>query len=347
MGFVRRGVVARLRGMSAASPLHVLEYIRHQDGIWDLPAEYVDSLRREFPQVRFSSPANNAACDALLPEADIVLGWAVRPDNFAPARRLKWIQVTAAGVGGLLFPELVASDVIVTNGRGLHAVSMAEHTLGVMLMFVRKLHLARDAQRERVWNQDAQWATPPPFRDLGGTTMALVGLGAVGSAIATRAQALGVRVIAVRRHPAADPAPADAQWGNERLDEAVAAADWVVLAAPLTPDTRGLFDRARLARLQPGAVLVNLGRGALVDEAALIEALAEHRFAGAALDVFENEPLDTRSPLWSMPHVIVTPHVSGFGPRYWERGMELFRRNLHAWNAGRPLENLVDKQAGY
>jgi phosphoglycerate dehydrogenase-like enzyme len=330
--------------------VRVLEFIRHQDGVWDLPREQMDRLRAEFPSVTFHSPATQAESDALLPEVDVVLGWAVREENFATARRLRWIQVTAAGVGSLLFPDLVASDVIVTNGRGLHAVAMAEHTLGVMLMFVRKLHLARDAQLGRAWIQEALWSESPPFGALGGTTMGLVGLGNVGSAIATRARALGVRVVAVRRHPVpanADPAPADAQWGVERLDELVAIADWLVLVPPLTADTRGLLDARRVARLKPEAVVINLGRGALVDEGALASALGRGAIAGAALDVFDREPLDGASPLWGLANVIVTPHVSGFGPRYWERSVDLFRDNLGAWLDGRPLENVVDKQAGY
>jgi phosphoglycerate dehydrogenase-like enzyme len=224
---------------------------------------------------------------------------------------------------------------------------MAEHTLGVILMFERKLHLSRDAQRERRWVQEPLFREAPPLGELGGKILGLVGLGAIGSALAVRARALGIEVIAVRRHPKPDPAPADAQWGTDRLSELLERADWLVLAAPLTTETRGFIGASELGRMKPSAVLINLGRGALVDEAALIEALAQGRIAGAGLDVFEQEPLPETSPLWSMPNVILTPHVSGFGPRYWERAIDLFRRNLGAYLAGRPLENVVDKRAGY
>jgi phosphoglycerate dehydrogenase-like enzyme len=162
-----------------------------------------------------------------------------------------------------------------------------------------------------------------------------------------RARALGQTVIVVRRHPAQDPAPAHEQWGIDRLPELLARADWVVLAAPLTAETRGLVGRAELARMKPGAVLINLGRGALVDEAALTDALEHGRLAGAGLDVFEHEPLDPSSRLWGLPQVIATPHISGLGPRYWERSVELFARNLRAFLAGGPLVNVVDKRAGY
>jgi phosphoglycerate dehydrogenase-like enzyme len=329
------------------APLRVLEFVRYDDGVWNLPRAHVDALAAEFPSVSFDSPADRAAADRLLPEADIVLGWGVRRANFASARRLRWIQLTAAGVGGVLFPEMVESPVVVTNARGLHAVSMAEHALAVMLMFARKLHLARDAQRRRHWSQDELWLEPPPFGQLAGSTLGIVGFGAVGRALGERARALGSRVLAVRRHPAGDPAPAHEQWGPERLPDLLQRSDWLVLAAPLTPATRGIIGPPELALMPRHAILVNLGRGALVDEAALTGALTEGRIAGAALDVFQEEPLPEASPLWAMPQVIATPHVSGFGPRFWERTCELFARNLRRYLAGEPLENVVDKQAGY
>ena len=331
----------------AVQRLHVLEFIRHFDGVWNLPRIHVDELRRDFPSVEFSAPADQDQADRQLPRAEVVLGWAVTAANFASAARLEWIQVTAAGVGPLLFPALVESKVVVTNGRGLHAVAMAEHTLAVLLAFARKLHLARDAQRERRWIQDELWSQLPGFGELGGTTLGLVGLGSVGRAIAERARALGTRVIAVRRHPARDAAPADAQWGPEALPRLLEESDWLVLAVPLTAETRGLIGAPELGRIKPGATLVNLGRGALVNEAALIDALASGRIAGAALDVFEREPLDPGSPLWGMPQVILTPHVSGLGPRYWERAVGLFRDNLGRFLAGESLLNVVDKRAGY
>lgn len=328
--------------------IRVLEFVRSPEyAVWNLPAARVDDLRREFPAVRFDSPATREEALALLPEADVVLGFLVRPESLPTARKLRWIHVTSAAVGGVLFPELVASDVVLTNSRGLHADSMAEHALGLLFMFARKLHVARDAQARREWLQAEMWTADPPYADVAGSTLGIVGLGAIGSALATRARALGMKVIAIRRRPTADPAPADAQWGPERLDEMLSLSDFVVLAPPLTPGTKGMIDAGRLARLRPHAVLINLGRGSLVDERAMIAALESGRLAGAGLDVTEEEPLPKESPLWSLPNVILTPHVSGLGPRLWERAMELFARNLHAFAEGRPLENVVDKAAGY
>ena len=327
--------------------VHVLEFVRHRDGVWDLPRERVEALAPRFPGVRFSTPRDQAEADRLLPEVEVVLGWALNPDNFGTTRKLEWVHVTAAGVGSVLFPAMVASPVVLTNSRGMHATSMAEHTLAVILAFARKLHLARDAQRERRWAQASLWRDEPEIRDLEGSTLGLVGLGAVGTAIARRARSLGMRVLAVRRHPDPDPEPAHAQWGPDGLLRLLEASDWVVLAAPLTAGTRRLIGARELERMRPSAVLVNIGRGALVDESAVTDALAAGRLAGAALDVYEEEPLPDSSPLWAMPQVIVTPHVSGVGPRYWERALEMFAANLERFVEGRPLENVVDKAAGY
>jgi phosphoglycerate dehydrogenase-like enzyme len=321
--------------------------VRFPNGIWNLPPEFAQRIPQTVPHVRVFSPATREEAEALLPRADVVLGFAVRPTNFAQAVRLKWIHSTAASVTGVLFPELVASDVQVTNARGLHADAMAEHALAMMLSFARKLHHARDAQRVREWTQASLWEDVPAIGSLAGATLGLVGLGAIGSAIAVRAKAMGMRVLAVRVHPAATPAPADEQWPVSRLDELLPHVDWLVLAAPHTRDTERLIGREQLARMKPTARFMNLGRGALVDEAALIDALRERRLAGAALDVFEQEPLPRTSPLWDMPEVILTPHTSGLGPRYWERAMEQFTANLLRYLAGEPLLNLVDKRAGY
>lgn len=325
----------------------VLEWVRDPAGIWNMPEETVAALAREFPGVRFDDPATREECDALLPLADVVLGVALRPRNFASAARVRWVHSTAAGVGHLLFPELVESPIVMTNARGLHARAMAEHVLGVMLAFTRRLHVSRDLQGARRWAQTELCAAAPGFEELAGATLGLVGFGRIGEAIAGAARVFGMRVLAVRRHPRPDPAPADEQWGPERLGELLERADWVVLAAPHTPATERLIGRAELARMKPGARLVNIARGALVDEAALIEALRAGALAGAALDVAVTEPLPPESPLWTMPEVILTPHVSGVGPRFWERVREQFAANLRRFLAGEPLENVVDKRSGY
>jgi phosphoglycerate dehydrogenase-like enzyme len=333
--------------MRNMAPLRVLEYVRDPGGLWNMPREAMDSLAREFPAVRFESPHDRAAAERLLPEAEVVLGWAVRRENIASAARLRWIHLTAAGVASYLFPELVESPVIVTNASGLHGTSMSEHALAMMLAILRKLGPARDAQAARRWTQDEQFRDPVPFGQLEGATLGLVGFGAVGRALAARARGLGMRVLTVRRRPVDPPAPADVQWGRERLNDLLEQSDWVVLVAASTTETRGVIGAAELARMKPGAGLINLARGALVDEPALIAALASGRLGGAGLDVFADEPLPPSSPLWAMPNVIITPHTSGLGPRFWERTTDLFARNLRRFIAGERLENVIDKRAGY
>ena len=264
----------------------VLEWVRDPAGVWNMPEETVAALASEFPDVRFDDPATREECDALLPQADVVLGYAVRPHNFSTAGRVRWVHSTAAGVGHMLFPELVESSIVVTNARGLHARSMAEHVLGVMLAFTRRLHVSRDMQNARRWTQAELWRGSPSFGELEGATLGIVGFGRIGQAVGAAARSFGMHVVAVRRRPQADPAPAHEQWGPGRL-------------------------------------------------------------AGAALDVMETEPLPPGSPLWSMPEVIVTPHTSGVGPRFWERNREQFAGNLRRFLAGEPLENVVDKRSGY
>jgi len=224
---------------------------------------------------------------------------------------------------------------------------MAEHTIGVMLAFARQLHHARDAQQGRRWSQREQWAAEPGFAALAGSTLGVVGFGHIGRAIGEKGRALGMHVLAVRRTPAANPEPAHEQWGLDRLPELLERSDWVALAAPHTRESAGLIGAAQFARMKPGARLVNVGRGALVDEDALVAALRSGRLAGAALDVMRDEPLPADSPLWDLPEVIVTPHVSGLGPRYWERVADVFAANLRRWLAGEPLHGVVDKRAGY
>lgn len=340
--------MARCRAMpanSAKPALRVIEWVRYPTGVWNLPRELAAGLAAAVPGVQVHCPETRAEAEALLPEADIVLGFLVRPENLAAARKLRWIHSTAASATHVLFPALVESDVVVTNARGLHADAMAEHALGMMLAFVRQLHHARDAQRARAWAQEDMSARG--FGTLGGATLGLVGLGAIGGALATRARALGMRVLAVRQHPAAEPAPAHAQWPVSRLHDMLEQSDFVVVVAPHTSATERMFGAAEFARMKPGARFVNLGRGALADEAALVDALRSGRLAGAALDVFQEEPLPKTSPLWDLPEVILTPHISGLGPRYWERAMLQFIENLRRYVAGEPLHNVVDKRAGY
>jgi phosphoglycerate dehydrogenase-like enzyme len=282
-----------------------------------------------------------------LPGAQALIGGGLNRDTFPLARELEWVQTASAGVGHLLFPELVESPVVVTNARGVFSVPMAEHVLAVMLALVRKLHLSRDYQRQREWGQRALWLDTPGMSELEGRTLGIVGLGSVGSELARRARALGMRVIAVRRRPGAGAGESAEVRGEEEVGWLLGESDFVVNSLPHTGRTHHFFDAAAFAGMKPGAFFLNVGRGKTVDEGALIAALEEGRLAGAGLDVTEEEPLPPTSPLYTLPQVLLTPHTSGTSTRFWERVAPLFEANLERFREGRPLVNIVDKREGY
>ena len=239
----------------------------------------------------------------------------------------------------------MASDhLVLTNGSGNHAINISEHVLALMLAFARQLPALVRAQDERQWR-------PPKIStlfELSGQTLAVVGAGALGCAVATRAAAFGMRVLGVRRTPDGTLPPGFASMAAlADLDAVLREADHVVITLPLTGETRGLFSTARLAAMKPGAHLYNVGRGAIVDSAALLAALRSGHLAGAGLDVTDPEPLPADSPLWSEPGVIVSAHSSGQTPRSWQRYEALLLENIRRFQSGEPLLNVVDKRLGY
>ena len=307
--------------------------------VWTLDARYVDQLRARFPGVRFIQAFNHADFGDALAEADIAFSSMVREETFARATRLRWIHSSAAGVGATLFPALIESDVTLTNSRGVQSASIAEHILAVVLAWRRRLPIAVRHQVSKIWAQgEFSTMTAPP---LGQTHALIVGMGSIGREAAALLERVGMRVQGVGRQPR------DGMPGADSLPELLPGADVVLITAPHTPETEHLFDAAMLARMKPGSLLVNVGRGRIIDEAALADALRRGTPGGAALDVFDREPLAPSSPLWDMENVIITPHVAGFGAGFWEGVVELFARNLERWQQGLPLENLVDKKRGY
>lgn len=314
---------------------------------WNIPEAHVRRLRERFPHHRFAHARDAAETDALAADAEIAFSSLIRRSTLAAAPRLKWIHSPAAGVGSMLFPEMLASPVVLTNSRGTHAEAMAEHVIGVTIAMLRKLPEAVAHQAAHRWAHDAMSAGPP-HRLVKGSIVGIIGPGAIGTAIARLASALGACVEAVRRRPELGPPEgARAVFGPDRLRERLPAWDIVVLAAPLTPETRGMIGASELGAMKPDAVLVNVGRGKLVREADLIDALRDRRIGGAVLDVVEHEPLDPASPLWDLPNVLITPHTSSLRADYWDIATDLFAENLRRWDAGEPLLNVVDKTAGY
>ncbi|MER6994818.1 D-2-hydroxyacid dehydrogenase [Streptomyces sp. NPDC000410] len=276
---------------------------------------------------------------AELPRADALLVWdfasdAVRRAWPGPGPRPRWVHTPSAGVDRLLSPEFAASDTVLTNARGIFDEPIAEYVAGLVLAMAKDLPGTLELQRQRRWRHRESLF-------VAGSRAVVVGAGPIGLAIARTLRALGVRVDVTGR--TARPGV----HGAEELDELLGHADWVVCAAPLTGATRGMFDARRFALMRPSARFVNVGRGALVVEDALVTALKGRRIAGAALDVFEHEPLDPGSGLWDVPGLIVSPHMSGDTVGWRERLGEQFLDLFELWMAGKPLPNVVDKKRGY
>jgi phosphoglycerate dehydrogenase-like enzyme len=252
-------------------------------------------------------------------------------------------------VGSVLFEPLVRSDVILTNSAGVYATAIADHAIGGILYFMRSFDVALEGQRQRRWLKDDLASERSTMREVSGSRVLIVGTGGIGSEIAVRLSAMGATCVGVRRRPGLGaPRGFGRVAGIESLDRELAGADVVVLASAATPETVGLLDRRRIALLGRGAIVVNVARGSLLDEAALCVALREGRIRGAFLDVFATEPLDRENPLWDQPGLFISPHVSGVSPAgFWRREMALFIENWRRYRQGAPLRNLVDKQAGY
>jgi phosphoglycerate dehydrogenase-like enzyme len=282
-------------------------------------------------------------------DAEAYFGFGIPRPLFLAARKLRWAHSAAAGVGNALFPEMLASDVILTNSAGIHAIPIAEYVVAGVLHFFRGLDVAVGQQERVVWDKQFFVADDSPVREVSGARVLVVGAGGIGSEVAVRLTALGATCVAARRHPERGaPAGFARVVGVDALDAELTQADVVVLAAPLTSESRGMFTAARLARLPSRAILVNVARGALVDEAALASMLAEKRLRGAVLDVFKEEPLAADNPLWHLRNSLLTPHISPVSPgRFWPRALELFCDNWRRYDRGEPLRNRVDKTAGY
>jgi D-2-hydroxyacid dehydrogenase (NADP+) len=295
------------------------------------------------PDMQLIVTDDPAQIEPVLPEVEIATGH-VPPTLLARMPNLRWYQQWGAGADWLMrHPEIAARDFVITNASGVHAIQISEHILALLLAFARRLPQAMRAQLRGEWQREER----QDIFEMAGKTMLLIGVGAIGERTARLAAALDVRVIGVRRDPTA-PAPGVARMiGPERLAEALPEADFIVLTVPLTPDTRHIIGERELRLMKPTALIVNIGRGGTIDEAALIRALAEGWIAGAGLDVFEKEPLPPDSPLWRMENVIITAHYAGATPHYSERALAIFLDNLRRYKAGEPLRNVVDKTLGY
>lgn len=305
----------------------------------NVTAPHLNAIQAAVPQAEIVVTRDPAEIAAQMPTAQVIWGSNYLPELLPQCPDLAFIQVSSAGVDRLLRPELLAHPVQLINARGIHGTTIAEHVFLLMLALARQFPAMQQAQQRHDWIQ----VTPGV---LAHKTLGIVGYGSIGQAIGQRAKAFGMRVLATRRNPVPDQW-ADEVWGNDRLHELLPLCDYVVLATPLTPETRHLIGAPELALCKPSAALINIARGPVVDEPALIQALQNGTIAAAGLDVFYQEPLALDSPLWDMPQVIVTPHMAGHMPDYDDNVIAILVDNLRRYLAGQPLINVVDKEAGY
>ena len=291
---------------------------------------------------KVSEERSDVDLDSLLREAEVIYGLRFPENILERAPHLKWVQTMSAGVDRLLGTRLWQSDVILTNASGIHAIPMREHVLGVMLMFVKHAHVYFANKQDKVWKEHLP-------DQLCGKTLGLVGLGKIGEGIARAAKAFDMRVVATRRSTTEhETSPvADVIYPAGKLIEMLGESDFVVVAVALTDETRKLIGERELRAMKTTAYIINIARGSVVDEAALTRALKERWIAGAGLDVFEREPLPQGSELWTLPNVIITPHVAGVMPAYNAQALEVFCENLRRYLAGQPLMNVIDRARGY
>jgi phosphoglycerate dehydrogenase-like enzyme len=306
-----------------------------------LEVHHLDKIRAVSDKVElltFDSPGEILEA---MPDVDVVFG-SVTPEMFERAERLRWMQLLSAGADSLMYPEFVESEVVLTSAKGMVGTHLADHAMALLLGLTRGI---AHAIRNPSWDQRL------PIRDIswefGGRTMGIVGLGGTGRELAVRANAFGMKIIAVDPESVEAPVFIDEVWEMERFHDLLAQSDVVSICAPLTSESRGMFDQAAFAKMRRHALLINVTRGKIMDEDALMEALEQGLIGGAGLDVTPQEPLPDDHPLWSMPNVIVTPHTAGGSPDRLDRCVDLFCRNLKRFEAGEPLTNVIDKQKGY
>lgn len=328
--------------------MKLLIVVHHRFDLWNVPAWFGERLANEFPQVRITPRDTYEGIEEDLRDAEVIFTISLRPEQFAAAPNLRWIHAPTAAVHQFLFAELVKSEVVVTNSREVHGPVVAEHVMALIFALAKKIPQAAVFQQKHVWGQEAIWNEGAHPREIAGATLGLIGVGSIGRRVAQMASALGMRVLAVREHVEKErPEGVEEVFTPLALDEMLKQSDYVVVAAPLIAATHGLIDAERLAAMKAEACLINVGRGAQVDEAALVEALRARRIAGAALDVFEREPLPADSPLWSLENLLITPHTAGLTEKLWHRHYELFSENLRRYLARKPLQFVVDKRKGY
>ena len=313
--------------------------------LYDLGERFVEDLRSTFPSLDFRPCYTVEDQLREVPDAEVQFGLITR-EVYLASKKLKWFHFIGIGFDIIVrnIPEIVNDDVLMTYARQTHAIPMADHVFAMMLALAHNVPELIEDQRARRWDSRRYFSR---MKELPGTTMGIVALGDIGKAVAKRAQGFDIEVYAVDILKMVTPPGVKEVWGVERIDDMLSISDWLVVTAPLTSQTRGMIDGRRIQQLKHGAIVVVVSRGSIVDEGALVDALRSGQVAGAGLDVFAEEPLSPQSPLWDVPNLLISPHVSADSAQLWERRREIFKENLRRYLAGETLLNVCDKRAGY
>ena len=324
--------------------------------------DQLDQIRTTAPDnLRIAHSTDREEIGPMLDEIEVIVGSFPR-DLLTECAQLRWMQQWSAGADWLMdYPDVQKMDFTLTNASGVHAVPISEHIFAFLLAFARHIPQAVRAQQNHIWIANGKQSdgasgpsderlstlTDQDMLELADKTLLLLGVGAIGERTAKIADVFDMHVIGVRHSPEKSVPHVAQMVGNDELLRVLPQADFVVITLPLTPETRGLFDAEKIGAMKESAYLINIGRGEIVDEEALVQALQQEKIAGAGLDVFQQEPLPEESPLWAMENVIVTSHYAGLTPRYDERAFNIFIDNLRRYREGEELRNVVDKEMGY
>ena len=314
---------------------------------WTLPEWCTAELHEHHPDFKIVRLTSRESVSRELPDTAIWLTYRVTPEEVRIAKNLKWIHAPMTGLDWILIPEVIHSEILVSSSKGVHAIPIAEHTLALMLQFSRRMVPCFENQQKAIWDRRGIWESALPFNELFGKTVCILGVGMIGSEIARRAKAFGMNVVGVRRNIDQRIDAVDRLFPPSMLDEILPTVDYLIIATPTTSETQGMIGRPQFERMKKTAFLVNIARGDILDQNALIDALNAGRIAGAALDVFAPDPLPNGHPLFSTKNLVITPHISGNSPMLWRRVMDIWLENIRRFRTGQSLINQVDKTRGY